>query len=75
MASSNRDGHNNNQSWNCGVEGPTDDPERSRRRARRDVRALAGDPVPQSRGLPLIQQGDELGRTQQRQQQRLRAGQ
>ncbi len=58
----NRDGHNNNQSWNCGVEGPTDDPVINACR-RRDVRALLAT-LFLSRGTPLIQQGDEFGRTQ-----------
>ena len=60
---SNRDGHNNNHSWNCGVEGPTDDPGVNKLR-RRDVRALLAT-LFLSRGIPLIQQGDEMGRTQQ----------
>jgi glycogen operon protein len=59
----NRDGHNNNHSWNCGVEGPTDDPEVNQLR-RRDGRALLAT-LYASRGIPLIQQGDEMGRTQQ----------
>jgi glycogen debranching enzyme len=59
----NRDGHNNNHSWNCGVEGPTDDPEVNRLR-RRDIRALLMT-LFVSRGIPLIQQGDEMARTQQ----------
>ena len=58
----NRDGHSNNQSWNCGVEGPTDDPAVNAAR-RRDVRALLAT-LFLSRGLPLLQQGDEFGRTQ-----------
>ncbi|MEP7239636.1 MAG: glycogen debranching protein GlgX [Devosia sp.] len=58
----NRDGNNNNQSWNCGVEGPTDDPAILAMR-RRDVRALLAT-LFVSRGMPLIQQGDEMGRTQ-----------
>jgi glycogen operon protein len=58
----NRDGHNNNASWNCGSEGPTDDPEVLAMRAR-DVRALLAT-LFMSRGTPLIQQGDEFGRTQ-----------
>ncbi|MDB5562955.1 MAG: hypothetical protein JWN11_2373 [Hyphomicrobiales bacterium] len=58
----NRDGHNNNASWNCGIEGPTDDPEVLAMRAR-DVRALLAT-LFMSRGTPLIQQGDEFGRTQ-----------
>jgi len=59
----NRDGHNNNHSWNCGHEGPTDDGQINAAR-RRDVRALLAT-LFLSRGLPLIQQGDEFGRTQQ----------
>ncbi len=59
----NRDGHNNNSSWNCGVEGPTDDPGVLADR-KRDVRALLAT-LFLSRGMPLIQQGDEMGRTQQ----------
>ena len=59
----NRDGNNNNQSWNCGVEGPTDD-EAVNLARRRDVRALLAT-LFMSRGMPLIQQGDEMGRTQQ----------
>ncbi|MHB1103582.1 MAG: glycogen debranching protein GlgX [Devosia sp.] len=58
-----RDGHNHNSSWNCGVEGPTDDEMISMCR-KRDVRALLAT-LFLSRGVPLIQQGDELGRTQQ----------
>jgi glycogen operon protein len=59
----NRDGHNNNSSWNCGVEGPTDDPGINELR-QRDVRALLATLLV-SRGVPLIQQGDEMGRSQQ----------
>ncbi|HZY68239.1 MAG TPA: hypothetical protein VFE52_06610, partial [Devosia sp.] len=58
----NRDGNNNNASWNCGVEGPTEDPVINNAR-RRDVRALLAT-LFVSRGMPLIQQGDEMGRTQ-----------
>ena len=58
----NRDGHNHNSSWNCGAEGPTDDPNVLALR-RKDVRALIATLL-LSRGLPLLQQGDELGRTQ-----------
>lgn len=58
----NRDGSNNNASWNCGVEGASDDPVVLAAR-RRDVRALLAT-LFMSRGLPLIQQGDEMGRTQ-----------
>jgi len=59
----NRDGHNDNSSWNCGVEGPTDDPAINAAR-KRDIRALLATLL-FSRGTPLIQQGDEFGRTQQ----------
>jgi glycogen operon protein len=58
----NRDGHNNNASWNCGVEGETDD-ETINKLRHRDVRALLAT-LFTSRGSPLIQQGDEMGRTQ-----------
>ena len=58
----NRDGHNNNSSWNCGVEGPTDDPAINAAR-KRDVRALLAT-LFMSRGTLLVAQGDELGRTQ-----------
>jgi len=58
----NRDGHNANYSWNCGHEGPTDDPAINDMR-HRDVRALLAT-LFLSRGLALFQQGDEFGRTQ-----------
>ncbi|MBB5626927.1 glycogen debranching protein [Sphaerisporangium krabiense] len=59
----NRDGDNNNQSWNCGVEGPTDDPEVLALRARqmRNVFMI----LLASQGVPMILAGDEVGRTQQ----------
>jgi len=59
----NRDGHNHNSSWNCGVEGETDD-ETINACRKRDVRALLAT-LFMSRGVPLIQQGDEMFRTQQ----------
>ena len=59
----NRDGHNNNSSWNCGVEGPTDDVAINALR-RADVRALLAT-LFTSRGTLLVQQGDEMGRSQQ----------
>jgi len=59
----NRDGHNHNSSWNCGVEGETED-EAINAARRRDVRALLAT-LFLSRGTPLIQQGDEMYRTQQ----------
>jgi glycogen operon protein len=58
----NRDGNSNNQSWNCGAEGPTDD-EGINLARKRDVRALLAT-LFMSRGMPLLQQGDEMGRTQ-----------
>ena len=59
----NRDGHNHNASWNCGVEGETDD-EAINAARKRDVRALLAT-LFLSRGVPLLQQGDEMFRTQQ----------
>jgi glycogen operon protein len=58
----NRDGHNNNSSWNGGVEGPTDDEQVNALR-RADVRALLAT-LFLTRGSLLLQQGDEMGRTQ-----------
>ena len=58
----NRDGHNHNASWNCGVEGETDDPGIIAAR-KRDVRAMLATLL-LSRGVPLLQQGDEMYRTQ-----------
>ena len=58
----NRDGNDNNDSWNCGVEGPTDDPTVQALR-RRQVRNLLLTLV-LSQGVPMIQAGDEMGRTQ-----------
>ncbi|WP_244488263.1 glycogen debranching protein GlgX [Devosia sp. Root436] len=58
----NRDGHNHNASWNCGAEGETDDPAINAAR-KRDVRALLATLL-LSRGVPLLQQGDEMFRTQ-----------
>jgi glycogen operon protein len=58
----NRDGRDENYSWNNGVEGPTDDPAvTSRRKA--DVRALLAT-LFASRGSPMLCAGDEFGRTQ-----------
>jgi len=58
----NRDGESNNQSWNCGVEGPTDDPEVNALRARQQRNFLITTML--SQGVPMICHGDELGRTQ-----------
>jgi isoamylase len=58
----NRDGESHNRSWNCGVDGPTDDP---------DIMALRGRQMRNfwatlmlSQGTPMIAHGDEFGRTQ-----------
>ncbi len=58
----NRDGTNENRSWNCGVEGPTADPAILELRDRQCRAMLAT--VLLSRGVPLLLGGDELGRTQ-----------
>jgi len=59
----NRDGTNDNRSWNCGAEGPVDDPAINALRARQE-RAMLGTLL-LSFGLPMLLGGDELGRTQQ----------
>jgi isoamylase len=59
----NRDGHNDNRSWNCGVEGPTDDPQISSLRGHQCRNFLAT--LFLSQGIPMLLHGDELGRTQQ----------
>ncbi len=58
----NRDGENNNLSWNCGVEGPTDDSNVRALRARQRRNFLAT--LLLSQGVPMISHGDELGRSQ-----------
>jgi isoamylase len=58
----NRDGENTNRSWNCGVEGPTDNPEVNALRARQKRNFLAT--LLLSQGVPMILGGDEIGRTQ-----------
>jgi isoamylase len=58
----NRDGSTDNRSWNCGAEGPTDDPEINALRERQS-RALLSTLL-LSFGMPLILGGDEIGRTQ-----------
>ncbi len=58
----NRDGADNNLSWNGGVEGPTDDPAIVRLRSRQVRNLLATLLV--SQGVPMIVAGDEIGRTQ-----------
>ncbi|WP_203799455.1 glycogen debranching protein GlgX [Mycobacterium heckeshornense] len=58
----NLDGESHNRSWNCGVEGPTDDPEILALRGRQMRNILATLMV--SQGTPMIAHGDEFGRTQ-----------
>ena len=58
----NRDGTDDNRSWNCGAEGPTDDPEIIALRARRQRNMLAA--LLLSEGVPMLSGGDEMGRTQ-----------
>jgi isoamylase len=58
----NADGGEQNYSWNCGVEGPTDDPEINKLRARQ-LRNLLGTLL-LSQGTPMLLAGDEFGRTQ-----------
>jgi glycogen operon protein len=58
----NNDGEDHNRSWNCGVEGPTDDPEVLALRARQQRNMLAT--LLLSQGVPMILHGDEVGRTQ-----------
>ncbi len=58
----NRDGGNDNDSWNCGAEGPTSDPginELRRRQIKNAVSILM-----LSQGVPMLLMGDEMGRTQ-----------
>jgi glycogen operon protein len=57
----NRDGHNHNLSWNCGVEGPTDDPAVLDLRARQQRNFIAT--LLLSQGVPMLLAGDEIGRT------------
>jgi len=58
----NKDGESHNRSWNCGVEGPTDDKAVLELRARQRRNFLAT--MLLSQGVPMIGHGDELGRTQ-----------
>jgi len=60
---SNRDGSNDNRSWNCGHEGETDDAWISALRLRQSQNLMAT--MLLSGGVPMITAGDELGRTQQ----------
>jgi isoamylase len=59
----NADGSNDNRSWNCGTEGPTDDPAITELRSRQARNFLAT--LLLSQGVPMLLAGDELGRTQQ----------
>jgi glycogen operon protein len=58
----NRDGHDHNISWNCSVEGETDDAEVNALRARQQRNFLAT--LLLSQGVPMLVAGDESGRTQ-----------
>ena len=58
----NRDGHANNLSWNCGVEGPSEDPAVLALRARQMRNLLAT--LLLSQGVPMLHAGDEFARTQ-----------
>ena len=58
----NRDGTDDNRSWNCGVEGPTDDPEIDALRERQQRNFLTT--LFLSQGVPMMLGGDEFGRTQ-----------
>ncbi len=59
----NRDGSDNNNSWNCGVEGPTDDQAVLGLRLRQTRNFLAS--LLLSQGVPMLCGGDEIARTQQ----------
>jgi glycogen operon protein len=58
----NRDGESHNRSWNCGEEGPTDNPEVNALRARQVRNFLTT--LLLSQGVPMLLGGDEMGRTQ-----------
>jgi glycogen operon protein len=58
----NRDGTNDNHSWNCGAEGPTDDPGAHALRMRQKRNLMAT--LLLSEGVPMICGGDEVGHTQ-----------
>src|SRR4029077_15565130 len=59
----NRDGSNDNLSWNCGAEGPTDDSEIKKLRERQKRNFLTT--LLLSQGVPMLLAGDEVGHTQQ----------
>jgi glycogen operon protein len=58
----NQDGSNDNRSWNCGAEGPTDDPAINLLRERQIRNLIAT--LLLSQGTPMLLAGDEFGRTQ-----------
>jgi isoamylase len=58
----NRDGSDDNRSWNCGAEGPSDDPDILVLRERQKRNYLAT--LLLSQGVPMLLAGDEMGRTQ-----------
>ena len=57
-----RDGESHNRSWNCGAEGPTEDPEVNKLRDRQKRNFLAT--LFLSQGIPMLLGGDEIGRSQ-----------
>jgi isoamylase len=59
----NNDGESHNRSWNCGVEGPTDDPDIIALRKKQKRNLLAT--LFLSQGVPMLVAGDEFGKTQQ----------
>lgn len=58
----NLDGHDDNRGWNCGAEGPTDDPQMRDLRVRMRRGAITA--LLLSQGTPMLMMGDEIGRTQ-----------
>jgi isoamylase len=58
----NRDGTDNNRSWNCGAEGPTDNPDIQALRAKQKRNLLAT--LLLSQGVPMLYAGDAIGHTQ-----------
>ena len=58
----NQDGNNNNRSWNCGVEGPSDNPDIEALRAKQKRNFLAT--LLLSQGVPMLCAGDPIGHTQ-----------
>jgi glycogen operon protein len=58
----NNDGESHNRSWNCGVEGPSNDPEINALRSRQQRNFITT--LLLSQGVPMLCHGDELGRTQ-----------